>query len=385
MLSCTLTHLRRLQHTGRYATDLKDTQPFKNCSTTMNDDSDQTIEISSNEDLPKDPEVSVFMLTYNHEKYIAEAIEGVLRQRGKFSIELVIGEDCSTDRTGLIVRDYQKRYPGAIRIVTGNRNVGMLNNATRCRAACRGAYLAYCEGDDRWDDPDKLHMQVAILKSDPHIMLTCHAVRRVDALSGDVVDIKMPARKSRLLTTNEIILGDGDFIPTCSIVVRRSVFENRPTWWTNAPVGDYPLVLRASQLGRVAYQNRVMGTYRINVPASWTTVSESKSDIRYRYMLALEIKKIMRGFNENSGFKYYRSTSFITRRYLYNAIVRSTGDVSHKYETLKLESDSLSYFDLALARIALATGRKLGKVRDFPHRVYMFFSNLLNNLLQPGL
>ena len=94
------------------------------------------------------PLVSVKMITYNHGPYIADAIEGVLMQKTDFRIELVIGEDCSTDDTRQIVLNRQSEHPDVVRVVTSDRNVGMHKNGDRVLRACRGKYIAVCEGDD---------------------------------------------------------------------------------------------------------------------------------------------------------------------------------------------------------------------------------------------
>ena len=86
--------------------------------------------------------LSVVMTTYNHERYIAEAIESVLRQQTTFGIEIVVGEDCSTDRTLNIVQSYATMYPEAIRIISSESNVGWRNNYRRTIEAARGRYIA---------------------------------------------------------------------------------------------------------------------------------------------------------------------------------------------------------------------------------------------------
>ena len=113
------------------------------------------------------PLVSVCMTAYNHEDYIAEAIESVLAQQTSFGMELVLGEDCSTDRTGPICREYAAKYPDRIRLVTSPGNVGMRANYRRTFDACRGKYVAYLDGDDWWTDPQKLELQVELMESDP--------------------------------------------------------------------------------------------------------------------------------------------------------------------------------------------------------------------------
>jgi glycosyltransferase involved in cell wall biosynthesis len=117
--------------------------------------------------LAKTPLVSVKMMTYNHEPYITQAIEGILCQKTSFPFELVIGEDCSTDRTLEIVMDFQKKYPHVIRVVTSEKNVGAHKNSERTRKACRVKYIAFCEGDDYWQDSYKLKKQVDYLEDHP--------------------------------------------------------------------------------------------------------------------------------------------------------------------------------------------------------------------------
>ncbi|HPD39860.1 MAG TPA: glycosyltransferase, partial [Mesotoga infera] len=114
------------------------------------------------------PLVSVFMITYNHEKYIAQAIESALMQKTDFNYEIVIGEDCSTDRTREIVVDYANRYPEIIKPILHENNVGAKANSESVRKACIGKYVAILEGDDYWIDPLKLQKQVDFLESHPH-------------------------------------------------------------------------------------------------------------------------------------------------------------------------------------------------------------------------
>ena len=114
-----------------------------------------------------EPLVSVCMTAYNHAPYIGRAIEGVLSQRTTFAVELVLSDDCSPDGTGAICRDYAACYPDRIRLLTGDVNVGMRANYRRTIEACRGRYVAMCDGDDWWCDPLKLQRQVEALEADP--------------------------------------------------------------------------------------------------------------------------------------------------------------------------------------------------------------------------
>lgn len=111
--------------------------------------------------------VSVCMITYNHAPFIADAIQGIVCQKTNFPIELVIGEDCSTDNTRKIIEQYQKDYPNIIRLLPNSENLGVMKNFYRTLNACNGKYIALCEGDDYWTDPLKLQKQVDFLESHP--------------------------------------------------------------------------------------------------------------------------------------------------------------------------------------------------------------------------
>ena len=130
------------------------------------------IETSDPDKLCKHPVVSVHMITYNHELYIRQAIEGVMMQKTDFEFELVIGEDCSQDKTREICFEYQKKYPEKIRVLWWHENVLKLGgNGRRNRAHCRGEFIAYCEGDDYWIDPLKLQKQVDVMRKNPNVGL----------------------------------------------------------------------------------------------------------------------------------------------------------------------------------------------------------------------
>lgn len=122
------------------------------------------------EKIPK-PIVSVRTSTYNHGSYIRQCIEGVLMQKTNFPFEFIIGEDYSTDETREIVFEYAKKYPDIIRVITADYNVGTKANGRRCIRACRGKYMAICEGDDYWIDPLKLQKQVDFLNKNSDISL----------------------------------------------------------------------------------------------------------------------------------------------------------------------------------------------------------------------
>ncbi len=123
--------------------------------------------------------LSVCMVTYNHEKWIGQAIEGVLMQKTSFSFELVIGEDCSTDKTSEIIQSFSTKNPEIIKAYFNQENLGLAENFSQLLTRCKGNYIAICEGDDFWTDPDKLQKQVDFLEGHHEYIMSSHNYSRL--------------------------------------------------------------------------------------------------------------------------------------------------------------------------------------------------------------
>jgi len=218
--------------------------------------------------------VSVSMVTYNHERHIAQAIESVLAQEHDgFEIELIIGEDCSTDLTAVIVNDYANRYPGKIRVVSGPENVGAQRNVARVFAACTGDYIALLDGDDYWISPKKVQIQVEFLEANPDCALCFHNVEVVDE-AGTVIEIpdmsKMPARTH---LENLLI---GNFISSCSVLYRGGLIKSLPDWWNDVEMADFPLNVMHARLGWIGYIDEVMAAYRRHAGGEFSRQSATR-------------------------------------------------------------------------------------------------------------
>lgn len=126
-------------------------------------------ELSDSARLCQTPTVSVLMLAYNHAEYIVQAVESVMDQAAEFEIELLIGEDGSTDSTRAVCEALLRRFPESVRLIVAPRNVGIEANFLRLLARARGRYCATLEGDDYWIATDKLAAQVALLDAQPDL------------------------------------------------------------------------------------------------------------------------------------------------------------------------------------------------------------------------
>ncbi len=114
------------------------------------------------------------MLVYNHEKYIATALNSILMQNVHFDYDIVVGEDCSTDNTRKILLEYKKKYPDKFKLILHNKNVGAINNQNITMKNCTGKYIACLEGDDYWSDPNKLQKQIDFLEANPEFSFCFH-------------------------------------------------------------------------------------------------------------------------------------------------------------------------------------------------------------------
>jgi glycosyltransferase involved in cell wall biosynthesis len=214
------------------------------------------------------------MITYNHGPFIAQAIESVLRQKGDFETELVIGEDCSTDNTRAVIEDYQQRYPGKIRLITSPNNVGPQPNFIRAYEACRGEYVAMLEADDYWVDDEKLQLQVALLDQHPDLVMCFAGCAVVDAAGRIEQENYVPEPFRRRLVQRDIVR---DYCPpTLTTLFRNRVIPAFPASFATVSNGDHFLYSMLTAKGDAAYLPRIVAHYRQHRGGLWTSLNQEK-------------------------------------------------------------------------------------------------------------
>jgi len=235
--------------------------------------------------------VSVGMITYNHEPYIAQAIEGVLAQKTNFSFELIIGEDCSTDNTAAIIKEYAQKYPDILKARYNISNLGVMVNAVETMQQCTGKYMAFCEGDDYWTDQYKLQKQVDFLEANEDYSL---CFNETDFLYGDI--LKSDQYQKMIPEESDILqLAQGNYIYTNTAVFRKSAVNNLPQKIFESYAGDYFLFLLICQHGKIKKIPEVMGVYRIHENGIWSKLSENNQCEKHLEIFQL----IMDYFKEN--------------------------------------------------------------------------------------
>ncbi|REC95695.1 glycosyltransferase family 2 protein [Kushneria indalinina] len=230
------------------------------------------------------PEVSVICTTFNQAGYIRETIEGFLRQQTDFCFEIIVHDDASTDGTADIVAEYAARYPRVIRAVLRDENQYQKGHRIMPLAAgfARGAYLALCEGDDFWCDEQKLARQYRAMQARPEIAISYHnVIRRGPEQESLHIDVQDSRNHERVVALDELLVHTGDYCPSPSLMLHRSVVERLPEWfYTTAPVGDFYLQVLAAWPAGALYLPDVMAVYRTQAQGSWSQQQRQLEDDR---------------------------------------------------------------------------------------------------------
>lgn len=258
--------------------------------------------------------VSVSITTYNHEKFIAEAIESVLMQETNFDYEIIIGEDDSSDKTREIVKTYKQKYPEKIRLFLNDRKnviyidgkpTGRWNFVNNLRHA-RGQYIALLDGDDYWTSPHKLQKQVDFLDRHSECSICFHNVEVFNEDTKEGTPFHGEGLKP-FHTIKDLALGN--FIPACSTMFRAGLFGEFPQWFYTMPVADWPLHLLNAQHGEIGYIDEILGVYRRHRGSIWSTKGpidrhripiRSTEIVKHQFGWRLRLK-----FNDQIGFHHY--------------------------------------------------------------------------------
>lgn len=246
------------------------------------------------------------MITYNHEKYIAEAIESIVSQKTNFAFELVIGEDCSTDNTRNICIEYQKKYPEIIRLRLPETNQGMMKNWINNINYGRGKYIALCDGDDYWTDPYKLQKQFDFMEANPDFALCSH---HTYTLLGEHLDKNMEMEQD-VLTIQDLIIKDWGLL-TASIFFRKDAHKV-PEWYYTVKNGDYALQLIVSLSGKIKMLPDYMAVYRKH--------GEGISSTLQPFSQAAWLIYLLYHFNKYTQYKYRKSIRLKIKRVYKNQI-----------------------------------------------------------------
>jgi hypothetical protein len=295
------------------------------------------------------PTVSVLCLTYNHEAFVAEALESFLAQRTSFEVEVVVADDCSTDGTVAAVERFRERFGSRLVLLTTAVNLGVTRNFRRGLAACRGRFIALCEGDDHWRGHDKLQRQVDFLESHPRYVMAFH----------DAVVIGSSPRVGRRHRPNPLPrdASRAELIGTRPIstltVCFRNVLGPLPAEFDQAPALDLCLWSLLGQHGEGRFMAEVEpACYRVHERGLFSTQDErNRSVMTAQSLLALSRFYARTGDTRSSERLLLKGAVMASRRM--KAIA-----------TVRLAAESLLWLVLRSLRsawLALAGGHRPGR------------------------
>ena len=257
------------------------------------------------------PLVSICCITYNHEDYIAQTLDGFLMQETDFDFEILVHDDASTDTTADIIRYYELNNPQKIKPIyqiENQHSKGIRSSVLNFQRA-RGEYIAICEGDDYWTDPRKLSIQIDQMRKHPNCDISFHPVSIIDE------GLNNPLKRHRsqkplyvkLHPLEKVIEAGGGFMPTASIIMTSRMLPSLidvPEFLHGA-AGDYYWQIVSSVRGGALYINRDMAVYRRNSASSISlTISKSEESLFRRYRSQI---KFLIGMDDSLHKEYHRS------------------------------------------------------------------------------
>lgn len=288
-----------------------------------------------------EPQVSVCITTYQHADYIRQCVESTLNQVTNFPFEIIIGEDESSDGTREICKELAKAHPDKIRLFLRSReDVRYINgnptgrhNFLETLKAARGQYIAFCDGDDYWTNPEKLQKQYDYMESHPQMSLSLHNAVEVDE-DGNRRFVFPNIKKQSIVEPQTIIEKGGGYCATNSVLFRSSIIDDMPQWFVDAHVGDYSLYLLAIWHGKIGALPDVMSCYRSGHANSWSDFSNQAQNM-HKYLASL--KSMLFAFNKYSEQKYEKSIYMrIALEEIYSAVKIIMSGKLHYLKTLSI-------------------------------------------------
>ncbi|PMO31942.1 glycosyltransferase family 2 protein [Vibrio breoganii] len=253
-------------------------------------------------------DVSIVCTTFNHESYIEDAIIGFLMQETNFAFEIIIHDDASTDKTVERIKYYSALYPNIIRPIYQTENQyskGAFKATPYAATFAKGRYVAICEGDDYWCCSNKLQIQYDSLNDNKDIHLCVHPAYNLFS-DGSTSLMGKHCQSKTILSCANFIEGDGGYVPTPSLFIRKESIATIPLWVYQAPVFDYYIQILSSFPNGAIYLPQIMCVYRRNAIGSWT--SRNMNDYEKMAKLRLELLNSNQSCNaELKSLKLYSS------------------------------------------------------------------------------
>jgi glycosyltransferase involved in cell wall biosynthesis len=242
--------------------------------------------------------VSVWITAYNHERFIEKALDSVLNQKTNFDYEVVIGEDCSQDKTRDIVLSYKAQYPDKIKLFLPEKNLGMNPMFYASFPLCDGNYIAWLDGDDYWTDEYKLQKQVDFLEQNPEFVMCTHKVRVIDEILNINYESEDEAvDNNNILTTRHFLEIRNPVFPV-SVVHRNVLGGKLPEWFKTLPFADLGFYFLLLKYGVVKQLKEEMAVYRIHKAGSYQGNTKYNNFNELLHLFQILVKHLDSSFKE---------------------------------------------------------------------------------------
>lgn len=255
--------------------------------------------------------VTIVSITYNHEKYIAQALDSFIMQKTNFPFEVIISDDASIDKTAEIIRKYAETYPEIIKPIFRKKNLGVCENYIQTLALAKSEYVILCDGDDYFSDPLKLQRQVDFLNSNTDCSICFHPVQiffEDNSQPTEIFPTPEYRLKKNIFTLNDILYNN--FMQTNSVMYRWIfVKENIEDIFPKDILPcDWFLHILHAQKGKIGYINKTMANYRRHKDGIWWKSIHSVDDFHYLYGIS-ELNFYLNVYKKilNNDKKYYES------------------------------------------------------------------------------
>lgn len=270
------------------------------------------------------PMVSVICITYNHQDYIEDALQGFVNQATDFPFEVLIHDDASTDSTPEVLRRYELKYPHLFKVIYQKENQysqGRKIMKDILLPLARGKYFAFCEGDDYWIDPRKLQIQYDYMEANHDCTLCIHNAYNIQGVNTKRYTGKVtPSKRNRVIPTEEVIRGGGGFCVTNSIFAPIKLTRTLPAYFDFLEM-DLVWQMYLASCGKTYCFSDYMSVYRHGVSGSWT--DRMREDNQKRDEHVKRVEELRRRFDEETKYKYHDAIMYRTTLNRINMLVRN--------------------------------------------------------------
>ena len=297
-------------------------------------------------------QVSVCIITYNHEKFIEQAIKSVLEQDVNFEYEIVVGEDCSTDSTASILRELERKHQTRIKVIYRPANLGSKANFLKTLFECNGEYVAFLDGDDYWSSINKLQHQVDFLNCNRTTACVFHRTRVMNYELNGLPPV-LPGVEPPEFFSLDFLLRNGNQFSISSLVARRPYLRNIDAWLAHVRPGDWALFMMLATQGDLGFIPLEMSHYRVHAAGSWNRLSQ-----HHRAALAIQMLAHMRGLVSDKEKELVESAQYSSSNWWSSELVANT---SVSIEAVTNELNEIADFQLSnylLAQVVAAARAK---------------------------